>query len=100
MKKLGFSLMFLAATAFAGEWTGYVSDAKCGAAHSDGSAKSVSCVKGCIKGGQAAVFVVDGKVIKIANQDKVPADLQGQKVTIKGDLAGESLTIASIAAAK
>lgn len=100
MKKLSLALMFLATSAFAGEWTGYISDAKCGAAHSDGSAKSVGCVKGCIKGGQAAVFVSDGKVIKIANQDKVPADLQGQKVTIHGDLAGDSVTIASIAAAK
>lgn len=100
MTKLSLSLMFLATTAFAGEWTGYISDSKCGAAHHDGSAKSVGCVKSCIKGGQAAVLVTGDKVIKIANQDKVPADLLGMKVDITGDLEGESLTIASIAAAK
>lgn len=100
MRKFSLSLMFLSVTAFAGDWTGYISDSKCGAAHADGSAKSVGCVKGCIKGGQEAVFVSDGKVLKIANQDKVPAELHGQKVTIHGDLSGESVTIASIAAAK
>lgn len=99
MKKLGLSLMFAAAAAFAGEWTGYISDAKCGAGHADASAKSVGCVKGCIKGGHEAVLVSDGKVLKIANQDKVPAELQGQKVTVSGDLSGESVTIAKIAAA-
>lgn len=99
MKKLSLALMFLATSAFAGEWTGYISDAKCGKSHNDGSAKSVGCVKGCIKGGQAAVLVSGDKVIKIANQDKVPADLQGMKVTVHGDLSGDSLTIASIAAA-
>jgi hypothetical protein len=100
MRKLTISILFLAASAFAGEWTGYISDAKCGAAHNDGSAKSVACVKGCVKGGQKPVFVVDGKVIKIANPDKVGEDLLGGKVTIKGELKGEDLTIASIAAAK
>ena len=100
MKKLVFSLAFLATAAFAGEWTGYISDAKCGAAHSDGSEKSVNCVKACIKGGGKPVFVADGKVMPISNTDKVPADLYGQKVTISGDLSGTNLTVSSITAAK
>lgn len=100
MKKLSITFAFLAASAFAGEWTGYISDAKCGAAHSDGSDKSVACVKGCVKGGQKPVFVVDGKVIKIANPDKVGEAHLGQKVSVSGDLKGEELTISAIAAAK
>jgi hypothetical protein len=97
MTKLGLSLAFLATTAFAGEWTGYISDAKCGAGHTDGSEKSAKCVAGCVKGGSALVFVSDGKVIKIANADKVPADLYGAHVTVSGDLAGDTVTVASIA---
>ena len=31
----------------------------------------MKCVNGCVKGGQKAVFVSDGKVIQIANQDAV-----------------------------
>lgn len=99
MKKLVCSFAFLGLAAFAGDWTGYISDAKCGAGHSDGSAKSVSCVKACVKAGQKPVFVADGKVIKIANPDKVDEALLGAKVNVTGELKGEELTIASIKAA-
>ena len=98
MKKLGMIALF-ASVAFAGEWTGYISDSKCGKGHVDGSDKSVACVKGCIKGGQKAVFVADGKVINIANPDKVSEDLYGKKVTLNGDLNGDTVTISSVAAA-
>jgi hypothetical protein len=100
MKKLGLFLTFASLTAFAGEWTGYISDSKCGAGHSDGSEKSVACVKGCVKGGLKPVLVADDKVVPITNTDKVPADLLGHKVTVTGDVKDGSLTIAKIVAAK
>ena len=37
MKKAGLLMMLMAGAAFAGEWTGYVSDSHCGAKHNDGS---------------------------------------------------------------
>ncbi len=85
-----------ACSALAGEMTGYVSDSKCGAAHQDGSAKSVACVKACIKNGQEPVLVVDGKVMSIKNAAKVPADLYGLKVTVDGEMSGDAVTINSI----
>jgi len=100
MKKLMLFTAFAAVSAFAGEWTGYISDSKCGAAHSDGSEKSIACVKACVKGGQKPVFVVDGKVIKIANPEMVKEDVLGKKVTAKGELAGETLTLSSISEAR
>ena len=100
MKKAGLYLMFAATAAFAGEWTGYISETKCGAKHNDGSADAVSCVQTCIKGGAKPVLVVDGKVVAIANTAKVPEDLYGKKVSVTGDLKGGSLTIATIAAAE
>jgi hypothetical protein len=100
MKRLALFATFAAATAFAGEWTGYISDSKCGAGHSDGSAKSIACVKGCVKGGMKPVFVADGKVIKIANTEMVKDDVLGKKVTVKGDLSGDTLTLTSVAEAK
>ena len=100
MKKAGLFLMFAATAAFAGEWTGYVSESKCGAKHNDGSAGAVSCVNACIKGGAKPVLVVDGKVVMVANTTKIPADLYGKKVTVTGELADEKLTIATIAAAE
>ena len=90
-----------ALSAMAAEWTGYISDAGCGAKHANGTEASVKCVTGCVKGKKAAaVFVVDDKVVKIddASQSKV-MDLLGKKVTITGKLEGETVTIDSIKAA-
>ena len=41
------------------------------------------------------MFVTDGKVIKIANADKV-MDHLGHKVTITGKLDGDTVTIDSV----
>lgn len=94
MKKLAFTALF-AACAFAAEWKGTISDAKCGAGHADASEKSQNCVKACVKGGQSAVLVSDGKVLKIANQDKVTPHL-GHKVTVKGTLEGDTVTVSDV----
>ena len=94
MKKFAFVALF-AACAFAGEWKGTISDSKCAAAHTDASEKSMKCVAGCIKGGQKAVLVTDGKVLKIANPEKV-ADHLGHKVTVTGNLEGDTVTIDSV----
>ncbi len=101
MKKFLFAtvLSFAAftATAAAEEWKGTISDSKCGAAHADASEKSQACVRKCVEGGSAAVFVVDGKVLKIdaASMDKVKPHL-GHKVTINGKLDGDTVTVNSI----
>ena len=100
MKRLAISVLALAAfagTAMAEKWNGTISDAKCGAAHADASEKSMSCVKGCVKGGQAPVFVVGDKVLKIdaASVAKVQEHL-GHKVTVEGSLKGDTVTIDKI----
>ncbi len=95
MKKLILSASIFALSAFAGEWKGTISDAKCGAAHADASEKSMKCAQGCVKGGKDAVFVSDGKVFKIADQAKV-AEHVGHKVTLTGKLDGETITIDSV----
>jgi len=100
MKKAAVGLAFTVAVALGGSWTGYVSESKCGAAHQDGSAASVKCVTKCIKGGAKPVLVVDGKVIKIANPDKVAEKFYGLKVKVDGDMKDDTVTIASIDAAK
>lgn len=89
-----FALFALAAYA-ADSWTGTISDAKCGAAHADASAKSQKCVAGCVKGGQAPVFVTDGKVLKIKDASKVTEHL-GHKVTVTGKLEGDTVAIDSV----
>ncbi len=100
MRKLGLILTLAAASAFGGEFTGYVSETGCGAKHVTGSAADVGCVTSCIKRGAKPVLVVDGKVINIANPDKVPASLYGLKAKVDGELKEGTLNIASIEAAK
>ena len=95
MKKLAFAFSLLAVSAFAADLKGTISDAKCAAAHADASEKSMKCVNACVKGGQAAVLVSEGKVYKIANQDKVKEHL-GHKVTVSGKVDGDTVTIDSV----
>lgn len=85
--------------AMAESWTGYVSDAKCGAKHNKGTQADVNCVNACIKGGSEAVLVVGDKVVPIANKDKV-ADFHGKKVTVTGKLDGDKITVESAKAAQ
>ena len=54
------------------KWTGKISDSMCGANHSSmGSSKlnNHDCTVACVKAGAKYVFVSNGKVYKIANQD-------------------------------
>ena len=101
MKKLLFATAFsfaaFTATAAAEEWKGTISESKCGAAHADASEKSQACVRKCVESGSAAVFVVDGKVLKIdaASMDKVKPHV-GHKVTVTGKLSGDTVTVDSI----
>lgn len=97
MKKVALIASLFALSAMADKWNGTISDAKCGKAHADASEKSIKCVEGCVKGGQAPVFVVGDKVLKIdeASKSKVMSHL-GHKVEIEGELKGDTVTIKSI----
>jgi hypothetical protein len=99
LQALCLSLSLFAFAAAADQMTGYISDSKCGAAHTDGSEKSVACVKACVKGGLAPVFVTeDKKVLKIDDKSKV-ADFLGKKVEVTGSVEDDTLKIDTIKAA-
>ena len=82
------------ASVMAAEYKGYIIDEKCSKmASMKGDA---DCANKCIKGGSPAVLVSDnGKVYKIANQDKV-VPLAGKDVTISGKAKGDTITVSSI----
>jgi hypothetical protein len=86
--------MGLAAAGFAAEFKGFVEDTKCSTmASMKGDA---DCAQKCIKGGSPAVLVTpDGKIYKIANQDKIVASA-GQNVTVTGKLKGDTITVDSV----
>jgi hypothetical protein len=98
MKKVLAVFALAAMGAMAAEYTGYIVDASCAGkqgakAASDGHA---ACATKCIKGGDAAVLVnSEGKVYKIANQDKVTAHA-GHKVTVTGKADGDTITVEDV----
>ena len=95
MKKLAITFALASVGAFAATWSGTISDANCGAKHTDASEKSMACVNKCVGGGAAAVFVTGVKVLKIANQDAVKEHL-GHKVDVTGELEGDTVTVSKV----
>lgn len=71
---------------------GYVMDKGC--ANKPKMKGNEECAQSCVKKGSPAVFVQDktGKVLTIANQDKV-SDVLGDHVTLKGDVADGAITV-------
>ena len=100
MKRLIFLLCLVVSlvtvNALGAEMTGYISDSKCTVGHTDGSQKSINCVKMCVKAGQKPVFITeDKKVLNLPDSSKVMQYL-GEKVTVNGSVEGDTLTIKSI----
>src|SRR5258706_15214261 len=76
-----------------GTWTGYISDAHCGA--KGNNAGHADCAKKCVKDGSAPVFVVDDKVYTISDPKKVSKFI-GDKVTITGTITGDAIEIEKV----
>ncbi len=96
MKKL--IAVFALTTGFclAADFTGYIIDQNC--ASKKEMLGNEACAKSCIGRGSPAVLATeDGKVYKIADQDKVKAEA-GKKVTITGKMDGDTITVESIKA--
>jgi hypothetical protein len=86
--------MGFAAVAMAAEYKGFVEDTAC--VKMPAMKGDAACAQKCIKGGSPAVLVTeDGKVYKIANQDKIVASA-GLNVTVEGKLKGDTLTVDAV----
>lgn len=74
-----------------GSWTGYVSDAKCGAK------VNAECAKKCADAGQPLVFVndADKSVLPVANQEALK-DHAGHHVKVEGSLDNNTLTVDNV----
>ncbi len=84
----------LAVSSFAADFKGFVQDEACST--KPAMKGNAECSKKCIDGGAKAVLVTpDGKIFKIADQDKVKAHA-GHNVTITGKLEGETITVEKV----
>ena len=106
--RLGALLVALTAVpAFAAPqtWTGTISDSLCGAKHMEGEhgmkVSDKECTTMCITKRAKYVFVTDGKVIAIANQNfKGLAQQAGAAVKLTGELKGDTVIVSKLEAAK
>ena len=100
MKKLFYAFSgtaLLSMSAMAASWTGTISDSHCGATHAEASDAATACVKKCVKEGSDPVFVSDGKVYKLSDASKAKvAAHYGHKVTLSGDMDGDTINVTSV----
>ena len=90
-----FAFTLVAATAFAGELSGVITETKCGAAHKAGTDKDISCIKSCAKSGAGKLALLAGDTLyTITNPDKATGH-EGHtvKVTGKTDESAKTVTI-------
>jgi hypothetical protein len=83
-------------------WKGEISDSACGVKHQEsaegqGKMPDRECTQACVRGGSPYVFVADGKVYQIANQQHADvAAHAGHKVTLTGELKDQTITVSKI----
>ena len=83
-------------------WKGEISDSNCAISHQKvtqvhPSLNSHSCTLACVGDGARFVFVSDGKVFKIANQDLAALTANaGYTVQLTGDLKDDTITASKI----
>src|SRR5262245_29276414 len=86
-------------------WRGQISDDNCGPSHAKmlvqhkagNQMTPEACVLACVATGAKYVFVMNGKVYKIANQNFPTLKIQaGHTVQLSGELNGDTITITSL----
>jgi hypothetical protein len=92
-----FLLLFAATALHADTWTGWITDASCGA--KGAKAEHKSCALRCAERGEALAFYnsADQKLYKIDDQ-KAAKEHVGHEVKVEGTVDGDSIKVTSITA--
>jgi len=80
--------------------TGIVSDAMCGQTHMMKDKPAAECLRYCIKQGTKYALVAGKTVYTLEGHEAELDKYAAQKVTVKGTLKGETLTVESVLPAK
>lgn len=83
-----------------GSFTGTLSDSMCGATHMAKDKTPADCTRMCVKDGMKYALAADKKLYTLEGHEADLAKLAGQKVTVKGSLKGETVTVESVTPAK
>jgi hypothetical protein len=84
-------------------FTGKVSDAMCGAKHSEGSLAPAACVRACVQKGAKYALVVGDKVYTLSTSDQAALDelnkLAWEQATVTGSANGDTISVKAVAPA-
>jgi hypothetical protein len=80
--------------------TGVVSDAMCGQSHMMKDKPDADCLRYCVKQGNKYALVVGKTVYTLVGHEAELDKYAAQKVTVKGTVKGEALTVESVIPAK
>jgi hypothetical protein len=85
-------------------FTGKVSDAMCGAKHTEEGIAPADCVRACVQKGANYSLVVGDKVYTLKTSDKAALDelnkLAWEQAKVTGTASGDTISVKSVAAAK
>ena len=80
--------------------TGIVSDAMCGSTHMMKDKPDAECLRYCVKQGTKYALVAGKNVYTLEGHEGELDKYAAQKVTVKGTLKGQTLTVESVLPAK
>ena len=80
--------------------TGVVSDAMCGQTHMMKDKPAAECLRYCVKQGTKYALVAGKTVYSLEGHETELDKYAAQKVTVKGTLKGETLSVESVLPAK
>jgi hypothetical protein len=85
-------------------FTGKVSDAMCGAKHTEAGIAPADCVRACVQKGAKYALVVGDKVYTLSTSDQASLDelnkLAWEQAKVTGTASGDTISVKSVAAAK
>ncbi|PYU14370.1 MAG: hypothetical protein DMG37_07685 [Acidobacteria bacterium] len=81
-------------------FNGVVTDSMCGAAHMAKDKTPAECTRMCVKDGMKYALAADKKLYTLEGHEAELSKLAGQRVTVKGTLKGNTLSVQEVAASK
>jgi hypothetical protein len=85
-------------------FTGKVSDAMCGAKHTEGGIAPADCVRACVQKGAKYALVVGGKVYTLDTSDQATLDklnkLAWEDAKVTSSANGDSISVESVTTAE
>ena len=85
-------------------FTGKVSDAMCGAKHTEVEIAPVDCVRACVQKGAKYALVVGEKVYTLSTSDQAALDtlnkLAWEQAKVTGTANGDTISVKAVAAAE